>query len=503
MNDKNRIDDKERFREDMEADAIGRLLREELPRYDDKPPSWMSRGWKPAPGKIAALAAVVVVLGAGIALLPAGPGPGPEGTDGRGMVVETDETQQQQAEESAAGLFVLVEGKPAIVREGSKRDVAMGDKLLPGDRLETGKDDAVGIKYAGGPSFVLESRGRLEVESASRSEVRLALERGTLAARVPMDQPGQTVARLTVGAKNAVLTAERSVFTAEAEDGRLTAARVAEGQVDVRRKETGKTLRVGRSSALDLRTFTVLSWDPHGTAMARLALITDGIDVPSSEEEGQEAGDVPTSDEPRKASSLVERIKQALESGNVEEALRLIETKGQGQGSAAFHVLAGDTYRKAGRWAEAAEAYMTAAEKGSGKQAERALLRAAEIQLRKLGKPAEAASVIDAYMKSFPSGKHLDEALYLGGVANMKSGSLKIARALLQRYLAAFPNEPKSAGVHLMLAKILAVRMSDCAGAAPHIKAVLKKAPGSGMAGEAQKIAAGCAKNGKSIKETP
>jgi TolA-binding protein len=179
--------------------------------------------------------------------------------------------------------------------------------------------------------------------------------------------------------------------------------------------------------------------------------------------------------------------------GGTEEApsaaMRAAARAGQGMEQ---HLEAGDAFRNQGLWEEAAAEYMAAAAAGKGKQAERALLRAAEIYHRKLGDLDAAGAAIDAYLERFPSGTLLAEALYMGGVVRAGKGDFEGAGALYARYLEAFPSGPQATRVHLALAKILAVKMKDCDSAASHIEAVLSAASGSKMAEQAQKLASHC-----------
>jgi TolA-binding protein len=193
------------------------------------------------------------------------------------------------------------------------------------------------------------------------------------------------------------------------------------------------------------------------------------------------------------APSLEDRIQQALDHGDLDAAVALVEKHGSSQKGALFHLLAGDVFRRASRWPEAADAYLAAAVAGHGKKSERAYLRAVEIFLRKLDDPDRAAELVEAYLKRFPSGSHLDEALYLGGVVNSKRGDFERARALFESYLEKYPAGAQAVRVHLGLAKILVVKMSSCGAAVPHIQAVETKAPGTSMAAEARKLSARCA----------
>lgn len=453
---------------------VGDLVREELPRTGPGDSRWLHRKWRPSPAKIGALATSVVFVTAGAVLLAIGAreerGPRP--------AEEVAQVQPAQPEEQSLGRVSFVEGSVVLVRAGEERELVVGDEILAGDRLETAPDGAVGLRTEGGSTVLLEAGGRLEVRP-SHAGARIHLVQGLVAIRARHGE-------LSVHGENAEVRGTSSLFTLRAEAGKLVSVAVSMGELRVHGAGR-EPVRVARAEVIDLRTWTTSAGSPDARVLERLARLTGEAVQEPVEEVGEE--EVETGHGP----SLEDRIEAALEAGDVQAALELVK-KGGGRQGPRFLLLAGDAYREAGMWSEAAAAYEDAAAASKGKQAERALLRAAGIHARKLGDPARAAAVVDGYLERFPAGSLLDEALYLGGVAHSKAGSQKKARALLERYVGEFPKGPQAVRVHLMLAKILALKLSDCAAATKHADAVIKKAPGSTMAKEAGKIRAHCSK---------
>jgi TolA-binding protein len=478
MNDRRDTDGR---KEDELMLQMGDLIRQELPRTDVSSSKWMHRGWKPAPGKIAALAGAAILV-AGGAILAAG-GLGRHGS-GRGVPpVAVDREHGTVLEKAVAGRVSLAEGDIVVVRGQERRALRVGDEIVAGDTVEAAPGSAVGIRYEGGPTILLDEGGRLEVASSQAGSLRIDLLDGMVAVRTGAGWP------LSVRGANAEVRVDAAVAAVRAESGRIVTAMASEGGVEVVRSDGGRSFEVGRSQLLDLRTWTTTDGVQAPAIVGRLALVAGetAAAVPAKEPEELDQ-------QTEKTTSLIVRIQKALEAGDVDAAIALIEKSGKGQSGTRFNLIAGEAYRQAGMWPEAAEAYLAAAESGQGQQAERAFLRAASILYRKMGKTGEAARVLDDYLERFPSGTLLDEALYLGGVVHAKSGNSKRSRELFERYLSTFPSGPQAARVHLTLAKLLAMKLSDCASAVDHVEAVVKKAPGSHMAEEASKIAVYCKK---------
>jgi TolA-binding protein len=458
------------------------FLREELHRADPHQGRGMVRLSRPSARKIAGLAAVLLVVAGGIVLSITGvPGRSDE-------TVRLAEKPSAPSVERIPARVALVEGRVVLHRDGRQVMLSETDEVLEGDSLESEAGSAVGIAWPDGTALVIDGEGRLSVRRADRDEVRVGLVYGTLAARVP---PGVRVdAPLRVTGSNATLTVRGTVFSVRAKGGRLTTAAVSAGTVEVRDTSTERTFRVPGAKRLDIISWSMDDGTPDTSCMSRLARITDGVKVPTPTAPSGEVEDTEG-----RALTPAERIRKALQDGDLDLALQLA---GQHRGSKSLStsLAVAEAYRQAGHWGDAVEAYLAAAGSGSGKRAEKAMLRAADITLRKLREPGTAASIIDDYLKRFPQGAHLDEGLYLGGVASMKSGGYKKARSQFESYLARFPKGAQVVQVHLTLAKIYAIKMADCTDAKKHIKAVKTKAAGSPMAAEAEKIEARCKKGG-------
>jgi hypothetical protein len=478
------MSDPDPMNEPTRKDPIWDFVREQMAR-EGAPEKSMRRSRRPSPVKITALAVVLLVVGASVVIglnrssmrvWPA------QGT----RVAGQDEIVAQRG--AVAGV-ALVEGKAYLVREGARTPLAVGEELGPGDVVETSTHGAAGMEYFAGPVVVVEGDARIGIQANTEEGVRVGLVRGVLAASVP----GGRGTGLRVVAENAEVRVTGTVFTARAERGRITEAAVASGTVEITSRATGKVTRVARSERLDVRTWTLEAGTPDEEALAHLARIAAISTGPAVQEPpDHDVADAPAVQD--RGPTIAERIREALDAGDVEEALRLVEEHGTGSGGPAFLMAAAETYRRAGRWQEAADLFLRAAEDSKGRNAEKALVRAAEIHLRKLGQPARAAEIAEGYIERFPVGHHLDDALYFGGIAHLKSGQPAKGRSLLERYLEVFPSGAQATKVHLALAKILVVNMNDCAAAAAHIDAVRTRAAGTPLADQAGKLAARCAK---------
>jgi hypothetical protein len=464
-------------------DPLLDMLKEHFEDADPSRIRGMRRGRKIAPARIAGVAAAIVVLAAGAAVLS---------TVGLGGPREAEQIQASaghapgETQAAAVARVALAEGKAVLVRSGKSTILAETDEVRAGDTLEGREGSAIGLSYADGTALVLSGEGRLNVREADGSGIRVGLVYGTIAARVP---PGSRKnAPLRISGMNATLVVRGTVFTVSAERGRLTSAAVSEGTVEARSVTDEKVVRVKKLEKIDMSTWSVSEGRPDASALGRLARITSGVEIPPDEavEETPAASG-------QKPLSIAERILKALEKGDVDAAVELADR--HSTKSVPFLMASAEAYRRAGRWSDAADAYLAGGRTGKGKRAEKAMLRAADITLRKLLEPKKAAAIIDEYLKSFPAGSHVDEGLYLGGVASSRSGSYKKARKMFETYLAKYPKGTQAPQVHLTLAKLLVMKMSDCAGASKHIKAV--KGKSKVMAKEAAKLETECAMNKK------
>lgn len=475
----------------LDRDPFGEFLKKRIDELETSDVKGLRRGMRPAPAKIAGLAAGLVILVACVGFLAGwlvkGAGPGPAGREP--ALVE----KEPALEKRMPGRVALVQGEVFVVREGSRSVLSLAGEILPGDVVETGSGAAVGFTYPAGHALVLGPAGSLEVRSARSAGVRVRLSEGLLAAHVVGGSVGREDV-LRVEGSNAQVMVRSTVFTVTAERKRLSSVAVSEGEVEVVAEGRHGTLRLGSSSRLDLDTWSVEAGEPDRIALDRLALISDWVPLERSEPcvEEPEVPDAATHEETSQPVTVVGRIREALDAGDVDAALALVEQHSKKMKGAGFLQVAGETYRQAGRWEEAAECYLGAAEAGGGKNAERAYIRAVEIYLRKLGSAGKAAEVLDLYMKRFPGGSHLDEALYLGGLIQIKREDFDKAKGFFRSYLAKYPSGPQAIRAHLALAKIYARKKADCKSALVHIDAVLEGAPGSAMAETARKISARC-----------
>jgi hypothetical protein len=473
------------IRRDPETDPIWEFLREQMQDEAILERRDLRRGWRASPLKIAGLAVALVVVSGSIGLLTAhGFREDRPQISGRTIEIAVmDENLPGNRE--MTGRVSLLEGSVVLARDGRRVILSEGDQIEDGDWVESSKGSALGISFPNGLAVVLDGEGRLDIWQIHTRSVHMGLGGGVLAARVPPPENGEPVMSMRVEGSNASLTVRGTVFTVAARNGRLTDAAVSTGTVDVQRMGKGRVFRVKRTKTLDMMTWSVEEGQPDAHALGRLARITSGVVVPRTPVQAE------TIDEQVEHLTLVARIHRLLAAGDVEGALVLVEKNGKTHKGASFLMAAGEAYRHAGMWAQAAQAYLDGAQVGQGKKAEKAMIRAADITMRKLGKAQEASKIIDAYLKRFPDGRHLDEALYLGGVAYAKSGNYKRARSMFESYLVRFPTGAQAKRVHLALAKILVLKMSDCSAATFHIKAV--QAGGGVLGAQAGNLALKCA----------
>lgn len=468
---------------DRKRDPVGEYLGKRLARTEY---TGMEPSWRPSVVKIASLCIVAAAVAAGSTYLLT-----------RGRRAEREwvvQVSEEPVAEQAAGRVVMVRGEVTLVRGKARGAPGVGDEIVTGDRIESREGAAFGMEHAG-HTIVLVGEGRLSMRGSTATELRVGLERGVLAARTAR-QPGAS--SLRIEGLNAEVVGRGAVFTVEAVGRSLERTTVADGEVTVLCKRDRKDFRISRSSALDMRTWTARPGSPDTVALEELAAITDleltpEVEKPAVVEPPAPETDAHASSAVEKASSLEHRVRQALDEGDMERAVDLIELEGKGRTDAGFLLLAADVYRQAGLWLDAVGSYLAAAGKTEGKKAERALLRAAEIHLRKLKDPGECARILDEYMQRFPGGFYMDEALYLGGAAHAKLGDYEKARGLFARYLHEYPEGLQTTRVHLSLARILASRMHDCTSAMVHVKAIKAKGMSPAVKTEVQKLEAQCA----------
>ena len=471
---------------DPQRDPIWDFLREQMQDTSILERRELRRGWRASPLKITGLAVALVIVSGSVGLLTAhGFREDRPQISGRTIEIAVMDEELPGSREMT-GRVALLEGSVVLARDGRRVILSEGDQIQDGDWVESSKGSALGISFPNGLAVVLDGEGRLDIWQIHTRSVHMGLGGGVLAARVPPPENGEPVMSMRVEGSNASLTVRGTVFTVIARNGRLMDAAVSAGTVDVKRMGKGRVFRVTRTKALDMMTWSVGDGEPDAHALGRLARITSGVVVPR-----RPAVETETIDEQVEHLTLVTKIHRLLAAGDVEAALVLVEKNEKTHKNASFLLAAGEAYRHAGMWAQAARAYLDGAEAGQGKKAEKAMIRAADIYMRKLGKTTEASSVIEAYLERFPDGRHLDEALYLGGVAYSKSGSYKKARTLFESYLVRFPTGAQAKRVHLALAKILVVKMSDCSAATFHIKAV--QAGGGVLGAKAGQLALTCA----------
>jgi TolA-binding protein len=466
-----------------DPDPIGEFLAGQLRDASPQTESWMKRGFVPAPAKIASIVILVALLAVGT-VIGVGVLPGAREQGGRAAPPPSLQAVGTTIEMCPT----VFSGEPRI--EGGDKVYSTRERLGPGDEVVTGEAGAIGLDFDGDLTIVLQGDGHLVIDRVDGAEVLATLHRGVIAVRLPEDPHGTT---LVLRSGTTVIRGHGAVYAAEARGSRMIVAAVSQGEVEVESTRSSGSIRVGAGQKLTVEDWRLEQGAAPPGVLERLAMMRTDVEVPQDavtspiDEDASAAGDAPPS-----PPSLTEQIQAALDAGDLDEALRLVQAKPDGQGGAKFNSLAGEVYRRSSMWKEASAAYLAAAEKGNGKQAEMALIRAAEIQLRKLGDAKAASDIIETYLGRFPTGAMLDEALFLGGVIKTKTGEVDRAIELFAAHLKRYPGSPQSARVHLMLAKLLAVKKSDCAQASAHIQVVLKASSSGSLADDARALASKC-----------
>lgn len=477
---------------DLADDRIGRFLADELRQGDSLDPEGMRRGYRPARARVVTVAVVLLALGGIVtALALKQERAGEQTTRPQQVVPVANKEAPEPSPVVQAGRVALATGTQWIFRTSMLQTLRVGDEVHVGDVVKTTDGAAVGIRWEDGTSVVLHDQGEMRIESMRSDEVRVSLLEGILAARSP-GEPGSV--RLVVSGRNGQLRARDAVFTVRAGKGSIVRADVLEGQIRAHRgKDEGMSIPAG--AGLDGGSWSTRPEAAcHMDALNRLSSFVPGFRVPTPSvgPADPDASSQDASTAAPSSPSLEARIQQALDAGDLQEAVRLVESKDVAEGSASFMFLAGEVYRRAQKWDKAAQAYQLAASSSSGKKAQMALLRAAEIHLRKLDDVFSAAAAIDDYLSRFPDGQMLDQALFTGGVVHTRAGNVDRALELLGQYLAKFPQNPQCTRVHLMMAKLLAGKKGNCKAATPHLNAVLTVSREGTLADQARDVAHKC-----------
>jgi tetratricopeptide (TPR) repeat protein len=277
----------------------------------------------------------------------------------------------------------------------------------------------------------------------------------------------------------------------EAHDGLLQRVAVVEGAASVLRLADDVAFRVTRAKALETHGWTIAAGLADRDLVDKLDAVTALVLGPP-EDPAVETDAINSSTGGQHKPSLVKRIRKALADDDVGLALDLVENEGAGFKDAEYLLAAADAYKQASQWTEAAQQYLAAYESANGKEAERALLRAAQIHLKNLGDPANAAALLDEYFERFPAGAYLDEAIYLAAVIQVRLGDDDQARSYYDEYLTLYPDGPQAVRVHIALARILALRFSDCPAALAHAAAAQSMAKGPEVEKQLAKVVTTC-----------
>lgn len=342
----------------------------------------------------------------------------------------------------------LVGQEDQIAAGAREREVAEGGVVRTGEgyaELSDGRTARVSLA----------PRTRLRVEQWRGARSLLVLEEGGVEAQVNSMVAGETFEVLTPLARVRVI-GTRFIVMHHLEGG--TEVLGLEGEVTVEdvagrlvaRLTAGRSVRLGTTVPVPREEAGV-----HGIGFMR----ETPTPLPGV---GRTGGDPIVPDE------LVSKARRLLAEGRDDEALRVlqeaVEASRTGVSARVLGALA-DAYRLAGRPSEAAATWERSLVAGPGPAPETAYLDYAEL-LDAQDRPADAARVRESYLKAWPSGRHLGQALRDLIAFAEKDGRPEDARALRVRLLQEAPRSKEAVDVlveqGLRLAR--AGRLEEAAG---------------------------------------
>lgn len=448
--------------QDTERDVarMVRFLREQFDGpIDELPRGVMKMRVRPSPPRIAVLAMAAAIVSAGIWYLA-----------------------QHHADQRTAP--PLERPSPAVVIRAEDAADARGERIRVGAPVREGADLVVGedgilvIRFEPGAVVRLGQSGRMRIEDTRRQYRRLWLEEGTLDIDLP---EVEGTGSIEVAGRNAAVRATSTRFGVRARAGMLEETWVERGGVTVTFVDRAGVRRLAAGERI------VLGGDPEQPEH-------DGAEQPDADVDG----DTDAAGAANGAAGVLDEIRAALKQGNVHWAVALAEKHAPAHGHRAeFLLLAADAHRRAGMHEKAVSLYLEAADKGKGKRTEVALVRAAELQLRKLGDANAAIETLERYFSLFPSGKLEDEALVLLARAHISLGDHGQALAALEAYLGRFPDGSRAAWAHLKAGWILSHHLASCNRARPHLEKAAQSSNAK-TAESAQRLIESCA-----AKEVP
>ncbi len=118
--------------------------------------------------------------------------------------------------------------------------------------------------------------------------------------------------------------------------------------------------------------------------------------------------------------------------------------------------------------------------KGDGPEAEQGQMMLAQALGRDLGDPRRAAVVWAEAQRRFPQGIFREEVAFRLGESLIAAGQPREGVEALERFLSTYPAGAHADDAHLSIAAARRDRLSDCAGAIPHLRAVANGPRGLG-----------------------
>lgn len=397
--------------------------------------------------------------------------------------IATDHTQDLDPVQ--VGRVVLVTVDVRLTRATRHSTPEAGQALFTSDELTTGHRAYAGLQIAGVHSMVIGPDSNLTLERGEDGQVHVRLHRGNLAVRTYKEP------RLLITGNNARVQSRHALFVVEGNDGDIQRVVVDQGELDLQRTSDGRPFGLARGDAIDTLHWTVAPGLPVRDILDKLQAVAALTAPPEQHPSSPVPSSAPsTSGQP---SGLAAKIRKAIDDGDVSQAMELVKSQGAGQNDTDYWLAAADTFKAASQWAEAADQYEAASDSSSGEEAERALLRAAQIHLKKLSDPTRAAQLLDEYLERFPTGTYLDEALYLAAIVHVRLGNPDEARTHYENYLHLYPDGVQAVRARIALAKLLAFSLDDCPAAMSHVDALQQHAQGTAIAKQLAQVQKACA----------
>jgi ferric-dicitrate binding protein FerR (iron transport regulator) len=397
----------------------------------------------------------------------------------------------EQPSSTAVSYPVLVEHPP---QEGS----------LLGPPPRVARSERRVIPVSPGTALWLGDDARVSVERLDESEARFRIDRGFAVAEVGPVDPGY---RFVIHTPDGEVEARGTVFSVQVASSGRTKVRVAEGQVEVRRKGRASAARIldaGQEADTTAETPTAATAESIAADMAFLfgpieqpsvaepiapaAQVTAGTPVASRDSEHRTE---PARASPEPAPEQAADTKTPDEEPEPDEPEGALEDE-SGHTPESMIKLA-QAYRSRRMFSAAARTYERLVAKFPGSpSAANALVSLGQLELTALGDPASALERFDAYLDRSPSGPLAAEARVGRVRALARLGRVSQLESAARDYLSVHPSGRAAAEMHRRLGDALA-KTGRCDRATAEYRLVIDKWPASPEAKRARSGLDSCA----------